>query len=699
MRSRRRLAGVLAVVAVGFGWAAGSSVRSGDIPPRRAELELRPFRGPRADVAALILGGRESGSLRAVALAVPGCHGDATPVADSSASEDATVPVRIWVEIEGGSLLELEGGQGESEVPESVRLELYIYVMNQAGEIVESSSEWVRVPLPELLSRMPGGGVKLGVEVGLLSGEYQVRVLARESRSQQFVLRVLGLTVPDAGGPQPFLAPPIFEDSGSAWLVARGRASGMSPPAVLPVLPTARPQTLVLRGCNLTGAAYQARLLSRNRESDVGKEVRLEVSAAPTGGRSVVSVIELPAVDPGLYVLEVSAEAGGERATATLPVFVVDSDRAASALVWTTLDGTRDESDPRAADASDPVSRAGSSKKADVIAARYQYALERLALGRLDDAVVELRRLESEILAESKRPRQALKWLAQGQNRVTRELLRQDPECLLPVLLLHLELQRRYAADRAADLEVSGHLVNETRKRIRSLAQVYAEEARYQMAASLAARSLVEMAEALEESGYLVSALVVLREALALDPGNADALLDLAYQYEHNGFFRDAFTLLQRLVELEPRSDEGRLRLAMSLFRKQRDGEAAELLLRLISDARSEWVLAVSYQELARSYLRQERFEDAVRILRKAVTRLPDVQRLYVEFAYALDRSGRRNLGSEVLARIPLDHGSPSPRLQYRVRPRVEDKRTHTELLRHGIARLPQLAAALANMD
>jgi tetratricopeptide (TPR) repeat protein len=259
--------------------------------------------------------------------------------------------------------------------------------------------------------------------------------------------------------------------------------------------------------------------------------------------------------------------------------------------------------------------------------------------------------------------------------------------------MLHLELHSRYATEGAA-----AHLVEATRARVRSLAQVYAEEARSQMAPSLAARSLVGLAESLETAGRLVSALVVLKEALTIDPTNPEAILGLAYQYEHHRLQQDATAMLKRLLELEPRSDEGRLRMAMGLLREQRSREAEELLDAVIADGRSEWVLAVAHEELARLLLREKRLGEAIRVLRSGVVRLPENQRLYLELAYALDLSGQRAAGREVVARLPRASSEPSPRLRYRVRPRGGEGGRHAELVRHGMARLPQLAIALSRI-
>jgi tetratricopeptide (TPR) repeat protein len=645
-------------------------------------FELQALRGPKADVAALLLGGRESGSLRTTALAVAGC-----PAASGPARVD------LHVEIEAGSLLDAVESRAAGELPASIRLELYVYAVSATGSIVATVNEWVRLPILELTER-PGGGVKLATAIDVEPGEYQLRLLVREPVSQQFALRLVGLVVPTAEEDKPTLAPPSFGETGDSWLVARkrdGQGELPLPPAALPVLSSGQPRELTLTGCRLAGAAFTARLLNKDRTPVADSPVRLETTPTASPNSAGEAVVELPAVEPGLYLLELAATTRAGLSTATLPIFVTGG--AGAPRAWTALD--QPQAGPAAeATASAPTSRPGpSSKPAEAFAAEYLQVLDLLSLGQLDAAVTRLQELEASPFADDKEQR-TRRWLEEGEDRVTRDLLGKDPESLLPLLMLHLELQHRYAAGGGAQHEAQ----HATRARIRNLAQIYAREAKFDMAPALAARSLVEMSEELETSGLLVSSLVVLREALILDPTNTRAILDLAYQYEHHGFAQESLGMLRRLLELEPHSDEGRLRLALAYLHTERESEAEALLSALLADGSTEWVLAVAYGELGRLLIRRERFAEAVHLLRAGVARLPGVQRLYLELAYVLDRTGQRAASREVIARLPPDTGMPSPRLLYRVRPRSRDQSSRSELLRHGMARLPQLATALARI-
>ncbi|MDH3255213.1 MAG: hypothetical protein OEM62_09495 [Acidobacteriota bacterium] len=663
--------------------------------------ELRPLRGARADVAALILGGRESGSLRAAGLAVTDC-------ADAIGSADGTTRVNFWVELENASLLaatrgesELSSGEEPATSPtDSLRLELYAYAMTPSGGIAGSTSRWVRLPVRDLLQ---SSGVKLMSHMDLPPGAYRLRVLVREPVSQRFVLRFLEVAISEANDRSPALEPPLFEERVQNWLVVRDangtrirdsamrRAGGdvATTQAALPVLSSGGEPTFALAGCHLGDAAFAARLLHSDARPLAALE--LTVSAATNVYMpSRVGRVRLPELDAGIYLLEVAAESGGDRSVARLPVFVPSGPIQGEPFPWTSVGGNSAAADDsptlRLAEGGRP------SQKVERIIVAYRGVLDRLAEGALADAARRLYDLEMSAVGASDKPRRALKRLTTAQNRVTNELVGKDVECLFPLLLLHLELHDLYV-ERG---EPKGYLINGTRTRIRALAQFYATEAKSEMAPALAATSLVHMAAALERAQQFVGALTVLREALSLDTRNPEVLLDLAYQFERHGFQQEALDVLRHLLEVEPHSGEGRLRLALIQFRNGSEDDAAALLGRLTADSAPDWVLAVAYQELAAYLLRHDRAGEAVAVLEKAVRRLPSIQRLYVQLAYALDRSGERRRGREIADRIPADAGAASPRLLYRLPPRSEESRSRNNLVRHATARLPLLAQALA---
>jgi tetratricopeptide (TPR) repeat protein len=677
---------------------------------------MRPLSGPKADVAALILAGSESGSLRAAGLAVPHCEASATASAVGQDAKKTRSRVDLWLEIEGASLLEPptladglggEGGQADRKPPESLRLEMYAYALTPSGEIAASLSRWVRLPLTEVGDRLLDGGIKLAGHLLLEPGDYQIRVLVRESRSHRFALRLLTATVPEAEGRTPNLSPPFFPDIESAWVLV-GEAEGEAVkdkearpdhdpwvsrlPSALPVLSSARERPLRLQGCRLAEASFDARLLEIGGQPLAELELRIGTPSRRAGSQILEAQIRLPELDTGTYLLEISAQSAKGSSVVNLPVYVPPPGW--EELTWTAVNRLTTEPESRQRTL-ELAARQRGSKRVAAIADAYRGVLDLLAAGDLDEAASRLQRLEVEAMAASKKPARSHNWLTVGENRVTQELLDRDPECLFPLLLLHLETYRRYVVEGGT----SQFLLSGARTRVRALANLYATEAKHPMAPSLAAMSLVELGGILKQARQLTPALVALQEALALDQENAQVLLDLAYQYEHRGLRQNALDMLQRLLEIEPRSDEGRLRLAVNLGHLGRLDEGAELLRQVIADGSSEWVLAVAYQELGRLLLQREHSADAVRLLEEGVARLPSVQRLYIELAHALDRTGQRRLGQETTARIPAATGRFSPRLLYRFPPRGGDGRSRASLMRHVTARLPALSRALAENE
>jgi tetratricopeptide (TPR) repeat protein len=669
------------------------------------ELEIRPLSGPKADVAALILAGSESGSLRVAALAVPRCQPSAGFSANGQDAEKSKSRVDLWLEIEGASLLE-PATLSDGKPPESLRLEMYAYALTPSGEIEASLSRWLRLPLTEVSERLLDGGIKLASHLLLEPGDYQIRVLVRESRSHRFALRLLTTIVPEPEGRAPHLFPPFFPDIDNAWVLARETESDALQeseprpdhdprisrlPATLPVLSPAREQPLRLQGCRLAKASFDARLLEIGGQPLAELELQLDTPLRRAGSQPLAARVMVPELETGTYLLEISAESEQGSSVVNLPVFVPPPGWEEMSLTWTAVNRLTTEPESRQR-AFELAARQQASARVAAIADAYRGVLEHLASGDFEEAASRLQQLEVEAMAAGKKPSRSHNRLTVGENRVTQELLDRDPECLFPLLLLHLETYRRYVAEGGTD----PFLLNGARTRVRALANLYATEARHAMAPSLAAMSLVELGGILEQARQLAPALGALQEALALDQENAQVLLDLAYQYEHRGFRQNALDMLQRLLEIEPHSDEGRLRLAINLGHLGRQEEGADLLRQVVADGSSEWVLAVAYQELGRLLLRQQRPEDAVRLLEEGVARLPSVQRLHIELAYALDRNGQRRLGQEAAARVPAATGGLSPRLLYRFPPRTGDSRSRASLLRHGTARLPALSRALA---
>jgi tetratricopeptide (TPR) repeat protein len=637
-----------------------------------APIVAHPLPGLKADVAALLLSGRESGTLRAAVLAVP--H------PGEEAEGDGKTDVDVWVEIDGGHLL------GEGETPESLRVEVHAYAMAEAGTLAGAFSQAFSLPLEEHGDALAAGGVKFAGRLRLVPGEHELRLLVRETRSQRFVLRVLPLAVPAPGGP--YLGPPLFADEGGAWIPVRA-AGDAAPangdaPAALPVLAAGRTHTAWLWTSD-PGARLAARLLDAERRPRTDVGVRPEAGAA----RPLAAAFEVPDLATGNYVLETSLDVDG-RPSSNLPVYVLGAEFDAGGVAWTGIDRLAAEPERRR-EALDLAAKRRARKRHETIVRAYRGVLERLASGAPGEALDDLAHLEREALEATEDDARAA--LAAAQDEVVAGLAEAAAESLVPVLYLHMESHDRYAADKETFLTLHA------RERVIAVARRYAAgaDARNELAPSLAASALSGMGMRLLRSRQPVAGRRMMEEALALDPRNATALLELALDDERHGEYAGAADRLRRLLAIRPRSDEGRLRLALNLRRGGQPREAARWLRRVIDDGTEDWLLALAYQELARLMIAEERPGHAVRLLEAGVSRLPRERRLAVQLAYALDRDGNGRRGRDVLdaALERADGSGPSPRLLYSRRPQgaVEDDRP--ALFRQSMARLAVLAGAL----
>jgi tetratricopeptide (TPR) repeat protein len=131
------------------------------------------------------------------------------------------------------------------------------------------------------------------------------------------------------------------------------------------------------------------------------------------------------------------------------------------------------------------------------------------------------------------------------------------------------------------------------------------------------------------------------QKGIELDGRNVAALLALSTVYEKNAQAETAVKLLRQALEIEPANAEGRLRLALNLKRLDQDAEAGKLLAGLVADKEASWVTPLAYQELARlDGDRKKGASEAEKVLRQGIERFPDDLRLRIQLAAVLDRRG-----------------------------------------------------------
>lgn len=662
-------------------------------------LKARTLRGPRADVAALLLAAEEGGSLWAAGLVVP------RPV--DPELDPATARIDFWLELDGARLLSEAGlddpatlAEAGLEMPEFLRLELHAYALNRQGELAGAVSRRVSVPMAEHGDRLRRSGVRMLAPFDLGAGEYQLRVLVREPRSQRFVLRLAEITVPTAR--EPYLGPPRRSIAATEWISAQEVPAGSTAaPAVpdqvlaaFPVIFDTGVTQFEVDGRLPAGTRLGARLLDGE-----GGEVARPILAPdrwPRQGERLSLAVELGEVAPGPYRLELSTDGGlvsGAR-MAVLPRGVSDGD-----VAWTRVDRLASQ---RPATAGQPVEEIGPELEAErgarnrvrAIAMAYRQVLEVMAGGSFEDAVERLDVMESEVLASGESRSDALDWLLAAEERVARQLARENPEALLPLMVLHLEVYGLYDSRDIQPLRLIA-----TRRRMHDLAQVYGEESKEAMSRRLAATVLAEAGIAIDRHNMPQEARRMLEAAFELDDANPTQLLYLGYWYERRGFYEQASKPLARLVEVDPSAHEGRLRLALCQRRLGKIDAAEAQLRDLLSRGAEPWLEHLAYQELARILLAKERVDEAIRLLEEAVARYPDHQRLHLQLVYALERGDAGYRVAERLRTLPADQGRLSARNLYSRRPRSTLGGAGARLRRHATGRLPILAVALGQLE
>ena len=439
--------------------------------------------------------------------------------------------------------------------------------------------------------------------------------------------------------------------------------------------------------------------LSGELETTLGRRILVPAEKVDglqsSGGIRFVGHLEVPA---GGYQLRVLVRDSRTRRFALRLVGVEVPGADAEAVVETpdlraVIVGNLDLSQESVAEQDFLGERSG--KQIGAIAAGYRQVLRRLAEGKTADAVAGLRQLEGEALELDPRHSRSSQWLTAGVDRVVGEIAEHSPDSLLPILVLHTEVLTLYLEDPRAD----PFRIDLTLRRILEVARTIALGAGEDLPVTLSSSVLADTGVVLDQTARLQSARRMYESALELDDENPIALLNLAYLLERRGDYRGAVQLLRRLLDVDPRSSEGSLRLALSLRRLgQQRAEQEAILQRLIRESPAEWLLAIAYEELGDLLTAGERFEEARQLLENGISRLPSQQRLYVQLAYVLDRSGRKRDALEVVDRIPADLGRVSPRHLYTHRP-YDGGPVRSDLLRHATARISVLAAELDRLE
>lgn len=122
--------------------------------------------------------------------------------------------VPVIVEIDGGSLLE---GHGSPRLP----VEIYAYITDDKSEMRDFFSRVVTLDLTGRQDAFANTGLKYYGSLDLPSGEYLLRILARNAATGATGVETLPLHVPSFEDGEPTLLPPFFHEEPGAWFLVR----------------------------------------------------------------------------------------------------------------------------------------------------------------------------------------------------------------------------------------------------------------------------------------------------------------------------------------------------------------------------------------------------------------------------------------------------------------------------------------------
>ncbi len=684
--------------------------------------------GLRVETAALLMSGQQGGTIPFATLALP------LPSADPGTAERVRVP--ILLELDGSAILEGHAG-------DQLRLEISLYALLSppareptdvplgaafgvgalaggsraqepapapgAGRVAGFRMDTIEVDLTRLGEQVGRSGIKYVGELDLLPGDYTLRALVRNTQTNELGLRSLPLAVPDFAKAGRILLPPLVSDlNRGAWLVVRGPSRAPLPaPLSLEDLPSARPILAPDRETALRLPAWKAgdrelRVEIRRPGGSKVADFPLRISGrdagrdASAGGLEILTAsFEPKGLEVDAYELRVTP---GELTYSTPFVLLQDG---GGGEVWAALTaprrpaGAQSEGNAGGKVAANPAAKAPRKKKVRLdsgpVKASYRQALARLAGGDEDGARAAVLEIESSLLLGPKPV--DLEDLADAELSVARELSRGSAGSLLPIIRLHQKVYR----------EVSGQqkylISTHERELLFRLVNLYADRASAETK-PLAARALMGLASELVKAAAPPGLRErTFRQALAFEAGNELALLCLAVDAERQGRYPQALDVLERLVRLSPAHAEGRLRLAVNRARLGKVDEGRRLL-REVADAPGgeAWLVSLAHHEIARLLIAAGQLDEAERLLRQGLERVPRDEKLSLQLALVFDLGKQPGRAREVLAGWQPGTATPDTaeaRNRYNRLPMERLDQAWRDFQGDSDGQLPALAAAL----
>jgi tetratricopeptide (TPR) repeat protein len=658
--------------------APSAPVRAGEIAEAPAfSTRVRDLGAVDSPSAALLLSGQVGGTLPGAAL---WC---AEPAVDGTGN----VPLQVFVELDGGALLD---NSPSNRVP----LVISAYALDENGRIVDHLAQGIIIEGEGARPALASGGLKFFGRMTLPPRTVSLRMIARVYGTEAFILTRHEMRLSAPGSNEASLSAPLFADREGEWIVVRqdgfdeeAGCAGDVVPAALPVLNLTQKMNFVTTATDWPEGARLELAVADGKGLVVAYPSLTVGKPRPVAGSigEIVSVEISPFdVPPGEYrlFLHLSTAAGEELATRSMPAVLLHHEPSA---VWAGL------AERTWQDTSQPVAEiAGNDRFRDrEILTAYVEVLNTLANGDPNASRSALADLERSLFVAHSTD--GLRALGAVEQKVAAQLARRTPMSLPPVVMLHREVYRIYSA------YAENSLASHSWQIAAELAQIVGIENRRPELEGFAEAVLVSLASDLARRAAPFQSAILLERALAISPDFAPALLGLAALHERFGDREQAHDALARLVAVDPENAEARLRLGIVLSRTDRPAAAQEVLRALIDSSPPEWILSNASQELASLLVKEQRLGEAERLLADAISRVTSDQPLIIQLSWVQDLSGRPTEATATLEHIERGHQRQfeSARLRYTQWPDLGEYENRAKLRQMAAERLPDLRRAL----
>ncbi len=692
-RARRLIGASLAALLVpSMAW----SVRADDLPEAetaahvtavepagaatRPTVRVRDLGAVEARTAALLLSGQSGGDLPG---AILWC-------AEQDTDEGGRVPTHLYVELDGGALL-------DSARPGRVPVVVAAYAIDEQGVVVGSLAYGVIVEGEGLRDALAPGGLRFVGEMALPPGSVSLRVMVRVHGTERFLLTREELRLAPADTGEAAVSAPLFTVPEDTWLEARQQdlfgfaecVHGVVP-AAKPVLDVTRPMSFVAIASGWPeGARLRASVLDRWGRTLEQPQLSIGRKRPAAGDAEIMEIEMLPFdVPQGEYrvTLQVLTDTFEELAARGLRAVLVSGE---ANISWAGLDepagGAPDPAQATVISGDEPDKR--QLESAYVAALRVMAEGDEMAARR---AVADLERSVFDTDRAS-----GTTALRRAELTVAGRLEDRDPQSLPPLIVLHRNLCHTYVAYH--EIMLARHSAT----MVTELAEMFGTIKGGSQVDDIAEYSLVSVALDLVQRSDPGAGASLLERTLELDPESILALVNLAFLREQTGQWSEAVDLLQTLVGVDPENLEARLRLGVNLRRTGRHGAARKTLGSLLGNSTPDWIRSIAAQELAHLLVKKGRLDEAERVLVRAMDSTADRQTLAIQLAWTRDQAGRAAEATATLAHVERDIGHPigSARLRYCQWPDMDVYGIGDALNREARGRLPELRRALDSKE